>query len=292
MKTPGVERKPQWLQVKIKETPGYRDLKKLARKHQLTTVCEEARCPNIYECWGEHRTATFMLFGDTCTRSCQFCAVSTGKPQSLNPLEPLNTAMAVKTLGLNHAVITSVNRDDLTDGGSQHFADTIEQIRQYNPQCKIEVLVPDFKGNTANIETVLAAKPDVFAHNTETVPSLYRRVRPGSQYKRTLGVLKQAAEKRSESYPIVVKTGIMLGLGESDDALFEVMDDLIAVGCDVLTLGQYLQPTKALLKVDRYVTPEAFEKYREVALSKGFAHCESGPLVRSSYHAHEHLPKA
>ena len=291
MKTRNVTRKPEWLRVKVQSSEGYRHLKKLARSQNLTTVCEEARCPNIYECWGQHRTATFMLFGDTCTRACQFCAVATGKPGALNPHEPLNTALAVKSLGLKHAVITSVNRDDLADGGSHHFAATIGQIREHNPGCRVEVLVPDFKGDPDAIATVLDAQPEVFGHNTETVPSLYRAVRPGSRYPRTLGVLRQASEARSAAYPIVVKTGIMLGLGEEDDQLFAVMDDLRAVGCDVLTLGQYLQPTRNHHPVARYLHPEEFARYREEALARGFAHCEAGPLVRSSYHAHEHVPK-
>lgn len=290
MKTPGVQRKPEWLQVKIHETDGFRQLKQLTRRLNLTTVCEEARCPNIYECWGEHKTATFMLFGDTCTRSCQFCSVTTGKPGRLDPLEPLNTALAIKALGLRHAVITSVNRDDLADGGSAHFAQTIRLVREHSPDCRVEVLIPDFKGRADDLATVLDARPDVLAHNTETVPRLYRTVRPGSSYKRSLGVLSQAAAARSQAYPVVTKTGIMLGLGETEDELYEVMDDLRGSGVDVLTLGQYLQPTRGHLPVDRYIPPEAFAAHREVALTKGFLHCEAGPLVRSSYHAHDHVP--
>lgn len=290
MKTEGVTRKPEWLQVKIQESEGFRELKQLTREKKLTTVCEEARCPNIYECWGEHRTATFMLFGDTCTRSCQFCAVTTGKPGSLNPHEPLNTALAVQSLGLRHAVITSVNRDDLPDGGSAHFAETISLIRTHNPGCRIEVLVPDFQGREVDILRVLGSRPEVFAHNTETVPSLYRRVRPGSSFVRSLKVLAVAASCRGPDYPVITKTGIMLGLGETETELFQVMDNLREVGVDVLTLGQYLQPTRGHLPVARYLHPDEFAKLKEEALARGFRHCESGPLVRSSYHAHEHVP--
>ena len=290
MKTEGVARKPEWLQVKIQESDGFRELKQLARDKKLTTVCEEARCPNIYECWGQHRTATFMLFGDTCTRSCQFCAVTTGKPGALNPHEPVNTALAVQSLGLRHVVITSVNRDDLPDGGSAHFAETITQIRSHNPGCRIEVLVPDFQGREDDIHRVLGARPEVFAHNTETVPSLYRRVRPGSSYTRSLKVLRLAGSVRCGDYPVITKTGIMLGLGESEPELLQVMDDLREVGVEVLTLGQYLQPTKQHLPVARYLHPDEFVKLKGEALARGFRHCEAGPLVRSSYHAHEHVP--
>lgn len=283
-------RKPEWLRVKINETEGFRELKVLARTHKLATVCEEARCPNIYECWGQHRTATFMLFGDTCTRACQFCAVATGKPGALNPHEPFNTAMAVKSLGLKHAVITSVNRDDLPDGGSAHFAETIRQIRLHNPGCRVEVLIPDFKGDAKALHAVLDARPEVLAHNTETVPRLYRSVRPGSVYQRSLEVLRRAGEYRGRDYPVVTKTGIMLGLGETDDELFAVLGDLREAGVDVLTLGQYLQPTREHLPVQRYVHPDEFSRYREEALRRGFGHCEAGPLVRSSYHAHSHVP--
>lgn len=282
-------RRPEWLRVKVQESEGYRELKKLARGAQLVTVCEEARCPNIYECWS-NRTATFMLFGETCTRRCGFCAVATGLPGALNPHEPRNVAEAVRTLNLAHVVITSVNRDDLKDGGAPHFAETIRLTRALNPGTRIEVLIPDFQGKAEPLHTVMEARPDVLAHNTETVPRLYRRVRVGSKYPRSLELLKRAQSYHSEAYPVLTKTGIMLGLGETRDELLAVMDDLREHSVDILTLGQYLQPTKAHLPVLHFYHPDAFAELREEGLKRGFQHVESGPLVRSSYHAHNHVP--
>jgi len=288
--TKTTERRPEWLRVRVRETEGFKELKALARGLKLTTVCEEARCPNIYECWG-NRTATFMLFGETCTRRCGFCAVATGLPGPLDPHEPEHVAQAVKTLDLAHVVITSVNRDDLKDGAAPHFAQTIRLVREANPFTRIEVLIPDFQGNEISLRTVMDARPDVLAHNTETVPRLYRHVRVGSKYRRSLELLKRASECRSAAYPVVTKTGLMVGLGETLEELAEVMDDLREHDVDVLTLGQYLQPTKAHLPVIRYYHPDEFAELRRIGLSKGFKHVESGPLVRSSYHAHEHVPK-
>ena len=283
-------RKPEWLKIRLRESPAFRELRTLARGLRLTTVCEEARCPNIYECWGEHKTATFMLFGETCTRRCRFCAVDTGMPGPLDPDEPAHVAEAVHTLGLKHAVITSVNRDDLPDGGAAHFAATIEAIRARTPTTRIEVLIPDFRGDARALDTLMSARPDILGHNTETVPRLYRDVRVGSKYERTLEVLKRARSYHSSRYPVLVKSGVMCGLGEHEDELEEVMDDLLEAGVHILTLGQYLQPTKEHIPVSRYYSPEEFDRLRQRALRKGFLHVESGPLVRSSYHAHEHVP--
>jgi len=283
-------RRPPWLRVKIHESDNYRDLKRLARGLHLTTVCEEARCPNIYECWGDHRTATFMLFGETCTRRCGFCAVHTGLPGPLDPDEPLHVAHGVRTLKLEHVVITAVTRDDLSDGGAAHFARTIDQVRQVNPQTRIEVLIPDLRGEAAHLDTVLAARPHILGHNIETVPRLYRQVRVGSKYTRSLELLKRAHGHRSLEYPLLTKTGIMCGLGESMDELSAVMDDLRAHDVQVLTLGQYLQPSRHHLPVARFYHPEEFETLRRLGLAKGFEHVQAGPLVRSSYHAHEHVP--
>jgi lipoic acid synthetase len=282
-------RRPEWLRVKIHETDEFRELKGLSRGLRLTTVCEEARCPNIYECWS-NRTATFMLFGETCTRRCGFCAVATGLPGPLDPEEPDHVAEAVKTLGIAHAVITSVNRDDLKDGGAPHFARTIRKVRELNPLTRIEVLIPDFQGNELALRTVMEARPDVLAHNTETVPRLYRNVRVGSRYKRTLELLLRAKGYYTDEYPVITKTGVMCGLGETRDELAQVMDDLLEHGVDVLTLGQYLQPTKAHLPVVRFYHPDEFAELRRIGLEKGFKHVEAGPLVRSSYHAHTHVP--
>lgn len=286
---PGPGRKPPWLRIRLHQGEGFQELKQLRKRQGLTTVCEEARCPNIYECW-EHRTATFMLFGDTCTRKCGFCAVATGLPGPLDPLEPQHVAEAVQQLGLAHVVITSVNRDDLRDGGAPHFAQTIRAVRALNPGTRIEVLIPDFHGSAALLGVVLEARPEVLAHNIETVPRLYRRVRVGSKYERSLMVLLMAKEAKREDYPVLTKTGLMLGLGESSEEVLAVMDDLRRHRVDILTLGQYLQPTTAHLPVVRYVHPDEFAFFKAEGLKRGFAHVESGPMVRSSYHAHEQVP--
>jgi lipoic acid synthetase len=256
------------------------------RELGLHTVCQEARCPNIGECWG-HRTATFMLLGDTCTRNCGFCAVTHGRPLVVDPEEPGRVASAVARLGLRHVVVTSVDRDDLPDGGAAHFAATARAIRHLLPACRVEVLVPDFKGRLESAAEVASAPIDVFNHNLETVPRLYKRVRAGAGYERSLAVLARAGSVRPD---LVTKSGLMLGLGETEDELLCVFRDLRGVGCDILTLGQYLRPSTDQLPVERYVPPEEFASLRERALALGFRHVEAGPLVRSSYHAWAHLP--
>jgi lipoic acid synthetase len=258
----------------------------------LNTVCEEARCPNIYECWGEHGTATFMILGDICTRRCGFCAVTSGRPApGVDGEEPRRVAEAVRTLGLRHAVITSVDRDDLPDGGAEHFRQVVEAIHDLNPGCAVEILTPDFRGVPEALDRILSSRPEVFSHNMETVPRLYRQARPGSRYDRSLELLAAAAQRKAEgAYLGRVKTGIMVGLGEEPEEVHATLGDIRGAGVEVITIGQYLQPTSRHLPVDRWVTPEEFASHRDLALELGFAHCESGPLVRSSYHAHEHVP--
>lgn len=253
------------------------------RDLQLHTVCEEARCPNIGECW-THGTATFMILGDTCTRACGYCAVGHGRPQPIDAHEPVRVADAVAKLDLAHVVITSVDRDDVADGGASIFADTIREIRQRTPSASIEVLIPDFQGKAAPLYAVLDARPDILNHNTETVPRLYRRARSGGRYERTLELLDRG---RTYAPAIATKSGIMLGLGEEWDEVIATLRDLRSVGCAILTLGQYLRPTIAHLPMSRYYHPDEFRQLKDVALDMGFAHVESGPLVRSSYHAHE-----
>ena len=255
------------------------------KEWKLHTVCEEARCPNIGECWA-HGTATFMLLGDVCTRNCGFCAVKHGRPLSVDPEEPRRVAGAVSALGLRHVVITSVDRDDLPDGGASQFARTAEAIKETVPGCSVEVLIPDFQGNEAALRTVLEAPIDVLNHNVETVPRLYRRVRPGARYERSLELLDRAKRIRPD---VRTKTGLMLGLGEERPEVVGVLRDLVAIRCDILTLGQYLQPTARHLPVVRYVPPEEFSELRKEALAMGFRYVESGPLVRSSYHAWLHV---
>jgi len=250
----------------------------------LNTVCQEARCPNIWECWSD-RTATFMLMGDICTRYCGFCSVGKGAPGSLDPDEPRHVAEAIRKLGCTHAVITSVNRDDLPDGGGAHFAATIREVRALNPGTAVEVLVPDFQGKDHALDSVLAARPDVLAHNTETVSRLYRKVRPDAIYEQTLRVLSRAAAARTADYPVVTKSGLMLGLGESRDEILGTLADLRAADCDFVTLGQYLSPTPGHLPIKRYLSPEEFDDLGAAAREMGFRFVESGPLVRSSYHA-------
>jgi lipoic acid synthetase len=256
------------------------------------TVCEEARCPNIHECWARERTATFMLMGDICTRHCGFCAVGKGKPGALDPQEPERVAEAAAELSLSHAVVTSVNRDDLEDGGAAHFAKTIRAIRRRLPGCTVEVLIPDFRGDGRALETVLAEEPEVLNHNTETVPRLYRRVRPDARYEQSLELLARADAHRrrtASSAKMKTKSGLMAGLGETFDELLATLADLRAAGCDIATVGQYLQPYEKRLPVERYYTPEEFERLRVEGEAMGFLRVESGPLVRSSYHARRAL---
>ena len=275
--------KPEWLKARAPMGENYHSLKKLARGLGLHTVCESAQCPNIGECWNHH-TATFMLLGDICTRRCGFCAVPKGHPGPIDFDEPRRVAEAVARLGLRYAVVTSVNRDDDNMGGACVFAMTIEEIRRVMPDCKVEVLVPDFQGHDDCLETVLAARPDILNHNTETVPRLYRVARSGARYERTLRLLKRSKEIAPE---IVSKSGLMAGLGETTEELLDVFRDLAASKVDILTVGQYLRPSRDHLPIARIVTPEEFRFLKEEAMKMGFRHVESGPLVRSSYHAHE-----
>ena len=288
MSTVVARRHPPWLKVRAPGGPGFAETMATVRELGLHTVCQEARCPNIGECWG-HRTATFMLLGDTCTRNCGFCAVTHGRPLAVDPAEPLRVASAVARLGLRHVVVTSVNRDDLADGGAAHFAATAGAIKRLLPGCRVEVLVPDFQGNLASVAEVLASPIDVFNHNLETVPRLYRRVRAGARYARSLAVLEAAHGGRDR---LLTKTGLMLGLGETQVELASVFRDLRSIGCDILTLGQYLRPSGEHLPVERYVPPEEFTALGAEALALGFRHVEAGPLVRSSYHAWSHVPPA
>jgi lipoic acid synthetase len=269
MTTPPL-RRPEWLKVR------------------LHTVCEEAHCPNIGECWG-HRTATFMILGRICTRACRYCAVETGLPQGLDIFEPQRVALAVKRLGLKHAVITSVQRDDLPDGGASIFAATVRRVRALNPDCTIELLIPDFKGSVSALATVLEELPDILNHNIETVPRLFKLARPGGRYQRSIELLRRS---RQIAPSVPTKSGLMVGLGETMDEVKQTLVDLREAGVSIVTLGQYLQPSKAHLPVDRYVHPDEFAALKEYALQLGFAHCEAGPLVRSSYHAHEQAQRA
>jgi lipoyl synthase len=275
--------KPEWLKVRAPGSPAYLRLRGLMRELNLHTVCEEARCPNIGECWN-HGTATFMILGERCTRACAYCAVSHGRPDPVDVGEPERVARAIRTLGLDYVVVTSVDRDDLPDGGASAFATTIRKTREHWPTCRIEVLIPDFQGSRAALETVLDAAPDVLNHNTETVPRLYRMARSGGRYSRTLELL---AHSRRYAPAIPTKTGLMVGLGESRDEVLATLHDLRAVGCEILTMGQYLQPTVAHAPVARFYHPDEFLELKTVALRLGFVRVESGPLVRSSYHAHE-----
>jgi lipoic acid synthetase len=274
-------RRPDWLRVRMPDSPGYHHIKQLMRGHGLHTVCEEAMCPNIGECWGRG-TATFLLMGDTCTRSCGFCKIKTGRPMPLDEDEPYRVAETVHMMGLRHAVLTSVNRDEQPDGGAHIFAETIRQIRELQPGCTVEVLIPDFQGNWDALRLVMDARPEILNHNTETVPRLYRRVRPQAKYQRSLELLRQARLMVPEG---VTKTGIMLGLGETWDEILQVMDDLRAVDVDIMTIGQYLQPSRWHLPIERYYTPEEFAQLHAEGTKRGFKWVESSPLVRSSYHA-------
>lgn len=275
------ERKPSWLKVKAPGGTNYVRLQHLMRELQLHTVCEEAHCPNVGECW-EHGTATFMILGDVCTRNCGYCAVAHGRPPVYDVEEPARVAAAIAEMRLHHAVITSVDRDDLPDYGSWIFAETIRQIKAKLPTCSVEVLVPDFQGNADAIRTVLEARPDIYNHNTETVPRLYKRARPGGRYERVLEIFR-TAKRLAPAIP--TKSGMILGLGETLEEVKLVMADLRAVGVDILTLGQYLRPSNDHLPLDRYVTPDEFRHLYETGMAMGFRHVESAPLVRSSYHA-------
>ncbi len=280
------QRLPSWIRARFPGGPNYLHLKNLLREEGLHTVCEEARCPNMGECW-EWGTATFLILGDICTRACGYCAIKTGLPTTLDLAEPNRVAQTVEKMKLRHAVITSVDRDDLPDGGAGIFAATIQQIRARVPGCNVEVLISDFKGSRDALATVMAAKPDILNHNTETVPRLYRKARSGGIYTRALELLRRAREIEPK---VITKTGVITGLGETWDELLQVMDDLRAVDVDVLTIGQYLRPSQDHLPVDRFYTPEEFVQLKVEGLARGFKHVESGPLVRSSYHAHEQVP--
>jgi lipoyl synthase len=282
------ERKPSWLKVRAPGGPNYLRLKGMLRDLGLHTVCEEAHCPNVGECW-EHGTATFMILGDVCTRNCPYCAVAHGRPPVYDLDEPARVADAVVQLNLQHAVITSVDRDDLPDFGASIFADTIRRIHDALPGCSVEVLVPDFQGDEAAIRTVLDARPDIYNHNTETVPRLYKRARPGGRYPRVLELFRFA---KLAAPDIPTKSGVILGMGETIEEVTDVMRDLRAVGVDILTLGQYLRPSADHIPLDRYYTPDEFRHLYEVGMAMGFRHVESGPLVRSSYHAWEQVQSA
>jgi lipoic acid synthetase len=274
-------RRPDWLRVKAPANDKVNELRGLFRGKHLNTVCEEAMCPNLGECWGRG-TATFLLMGDTCTRSCGFCKIKTGRPAPLDPDEPRRVGESVRAMGLRHAVLTSVNRDELPDGGAWIFAESLHWIHQLVPGCTVEVLIPDFKGDEAALRTVMDAQPEILNHNTETVPRLYRTVRPQAKYERSLMVLKRAKEMDPEA---LTKTGIMVGINETWDEILQVMDDLRAHDVDIMTIGQYLQPSRFHLPIERYYTPDEFERLKEEGLKRGFRWMESGPLVRSSYHA-------
>lgn len=278
---------PPWLRIRLTQGKNYQELKHLMRSQTLHTVCEEALCPNIYECW-EARTATFLILGDICTRNCGFCAITTGRPTGLDEEEPLRVANTVRDMGLKHAVITSVTRDDVPDGGAKIYAQTINQIRSLVPGCGVEVLTPDFLGNWDAVDIVTDARPDIFNHNTETVPRLYRRVRPKARYERSLELLRRVKERDAT---IITKSGIMVGLGETREEILQVLRDMRHHRIDVLTVGQYLRPDAKHLPVERYVTPEEFAEIKQDALAMGFLHVESGPLVRSSYHAASQVPE-
>ena len=282
----GITPRPEWLKVRVYDNETSRGIAKLLEDKLLNTVCQEARCPNIFECWGVEKTATFMLMGDVCTRHCGFCAVAQGAGKPLDPEEPRHVAEAVKTLGVAHAVVTSVNRDELPDGGAAHFAATIQEIRALAPGVTVEVLIPDFLGNETALGTVLYERPEVLNHNMETVERLYRRVRPDAVYARSLELLCRAASWKNEgNTSMKVKSGIMVGLGETRDELSKTLRDLRANGVDVVTVGQYLQPHARRLPIERYYTPVEFEEIRKEGEKMGFVLVESGPLVRSSYHA-------
>ena len=276
-------KKPDWLRVKLPTGENYRHVRGLVDHYKLHTICESGNCPNMGECWGAG-TATFMILGNVCTRSCGFCAVYTGMPTELDWDEPNRVAEAIRLMGVKHAVLTSVNRDELKDGGAAIWAATVLAVRELNPETTMETLIPDFKGNMQSVDRMIAVKPEVVSHNMETIERLYRKVRPQAKYERSLAVIR-----RLKDGGIRTKSGIMAGLGETKDEVFRVMDDLREAGCDVMTIGQYLQPTRNHLEVMEWVHPDTFKLYEEVGLSKGFLYVESAPLVRSSYHAEKHV---
>jgi len=289
----GVTPRPAWLKVRIVDDERYREVQRLVADKRLHTVCQEARCPNLHECWAVLRTATFMLMGDVCTRHCGFCAVAKGAGRPLDPEEPRHVAEAVKALGVAHAVVTSVNRDEIEDGGAAHFAATIREIRALCPGVTVEVLIPDFLGSAPALDTVLRERPEVLNHNVETVPRLYRRVRPDAVYERSLALLARAAAFRDAGGGgMKVKSGLMAGLGETEAELVATFADLRRAGVDIVTVGQYLQPQERRLPVERFVTPAEFDRLRAAGEEMGFFRVESGPLVRSSYHAREALRPA
>jgi len=273
--------KPDWIRVRAPQSEGYKETRELMRANKLHTVCEEAACPNIGECWSQ-KHATMMILGDTCTRACAFCNIKTGVPNKVNADEPHDVALAVQKLGLRHVVLTSVDRDDLEDGGANHFAQCVEFIRTTSPETTIELLTPDFRRKDGNLEIVVKARPDVFNHNIETVPRLYQRIRPGARYFHSLNLLSKVKEQDPS---IFTKSGIMVGLGETKEEVLQVMDDFRSANIDFITIGQYLQPTPRHAPVDRYVTPDEFRYYERVAKTKGFLMVSSSPLTRSSYHA-------
>jgi lipoic acid synthetase len=282
--------RPEWLKIRVRSNETFEAVNQMVGDLSLHTVCQEARCPNIFECWSEG-TATFMILGDICTRHCGFCAVGKGRPLLLDQDEPRHVGEAVRRLGVKHAVITSVNRDELPDGGALHFAETIHWIRKLNPDTRVEVLVPDFCGNNEALDVVLSARPDVLNHNTETVSRLYKRVRPDAKYRQSLDLLRRAAARKAIQ-PMLTKSGLMVGLGESVTELLETFRDIADTGCDILTVGQYLAPTPKHIPIERYYSPGEFDELKSEALTMGFRYVEAGPLVRSSYHAGRHTQGA
>ena len=276
-------KKPKWLRVKLPTGESYKKVRNLVSEHKLHTICESGNCPNMGECWGEG-TATFMILGNICTRSCGFCAVATGRPDAVDPYEPVRVAKSVKIMGVKHAVVTSVDRDDLKDGGSLIWAETVNAVRRISPGTTLETLIPDFAGKWENLQNIIDVAPEIVSHNLETVRRLTKQVRIQAKYDRSLEALR-----RLKKGGMKTKSGVMLGLGETEEEIYETMDDLQAVNVDILTLGQYLQPTPKHLPVVEFITPENFAKYKQIGLSKGFRYVESGPLVRSSYHAEKHL---
>ncbi|BDS09642.1 lipoyl synthase [Aureispira anguillae] len=277
------KKKPNWLRVKLPMGENYKRVRKLVDEYKLHTICQSGHCPNMGECWGEG-TATFMILGNVCTRSCSFCAVATGRPPELDTDEPERVAEAIQLMGVKHAVITSVNRDELKDKGAQIWFDTVRLVKEYSPSTTIETLIPDVRGKWNALELMISAGQEVVSHNMETVASLYRKVRPQAKYQRSLDQIK-----RTKEFGKRTKSGVMVGLGETKDEMLKTMDDLVAHGCDVLTIGQYLQPTKRHIDIAEYVHPDVFEEYKEFGLARGFDYVESGPMVRSSYHAERHV---
>ena len=278
-----LQRKPDWLKIKLPKGTNYKEIKGIVARHNLHTICTSGKCPNMGECWAAG-TATLMILGEICTRSCKFCATQTGKPLSVDSNEPLNVARSIQLMGLKHAVITSVDRDDLPDKGARHWAKTIEEIRSLNPETTMEVLIPDFDGEPEWIQLVVDAKPNIISHNLETVERLTPLIRSKAKYKTSLEVLRYISKSG-----VVSKSGIMVGIGETKEEVLKTMDDLLEVGCRIFTIGQYLQPTKSHLPVEEYIHPNLFEEYRRIGLEKGFKMVESAPLVRSSYHAEKHV---